>query len=234
MTAASITKSRLRRQIRDRRRDRTAAERAQADTVIGELAAALLSESPRLSAGPSLVAAYQSTTAEPGTRGLRHQAHRMGIPLALPVITSAPALDDAGSQVAALRWIRDDADLMATGPGMLTDASLTATGITTTPIDASAPEVIFLPALAVDAAGTRLGQGGGYYDRYLAELLTRPKQPMPPTQPMLVAIVYDDEFVDATGEPLPRESHDIPVHAAITPAGIRRCDPTAFTGGDRT
>lgn len=32
-------------------------------------------------------------------------------------------------------------------------------------------DVIFVPALALDLAGNRLGQGGGWYDRALADLL---------------------------------------------------------------
>ena len=32
------------------------------------------------------------------------------------------------------------------------------------------PEILFIPCLAFDDFGYRLGYGGGYYDRYLAKL----------------------------------------------------------------
>jgi len=65
-----------------------------------------------------------------------------------------------------------------------------------------------VPALAVDAAGRRLGRGGGSYDRALARV-----GPLIP----LIALVYDDELI----EHVPAEAHDIPVRATASPrAGI--------------
>ena len=66
--------------------------------------------------------------------------------------------------------------------------------------------VILTPALAVDHNGTRLGQGGGSYDRALAR--RRPDA-------VLVAIVNDEEYA---AWPLPRDAHDVRVNAVITPA----------------
>lgn len=68
--------------------------------------------------------------------------------------------------------------------------------------------LIVLPALAVDAAGTRIGQGGGWYDRAL--LHARPGAP-------IVAVVFDDERSPA---PLPRRPHDVPVDAVLSPGGF--------------
>jgi 5-formyltetrahydrofolate cyclo-ligase len=69
--------------------------------------------------------------------------------------------------------------------------------------------VILTPALAVDHSGTRLGQGGGCYDRALAR-----KHP----DAVLVAIVHDEEYA---AWPLPRAAHDVRVNAVITPrAGL--------------
>ncbi|MEZ5119725.1 MAG: 5-formyltetrahydrofolate cyclo-ligase [Candidatus Nanopelagicales bacterium] len=47
-------------------------------------------------------------------------------------------------------------------------------------------EVVVVPALAVTLNGQRLGQGGGYYDRFL------PQQP----QARTLALVWSDEIVD--------------------------------------
>lgn len=74
-------------------------------------------------------------------------------------------------------------------------------------------QAILIPALAVDTAGVRLGQGGGYYDRFLATL---PPLPLP-----LAAVVYAHELV-APGL-LPHDSLDVRVTYALTPAGYRRC-----------
>lgn len=63
-------------------------------------------------------------------------------------------------------------------------------------------EVVIVPALRVDNDGYRLGQGGGFYDRALAQLDT-----------WTIALIFPEEI---SGQPLPRESHDIPVKAYAT------------------
>ena len=65
----------------------------------------------------------------------------------------------------------------------------------------------FVPALAIDHAGNRLGRGAAYYDRALAGL------DMP-----ICAIVNTDEIVES----LPHEPHDIRVNMALTPQGLIR------------
>ena len=67
-------------------------------------------------------------------------------------------------------------------------------------------DLILIPALAASEDGTRLGQGGGWYDRTLPD-----RTPSAP----IVAVVFDDEVL-ADGR-IPREPHDIPVDAIITP-----------------
>jgi len=65
-------------------------------------------------------------------------------------------------------------------------------------------DTILAPALAIDAAGRRLGQGGGCYDRALQR-----------AGGMVIAVVADDEILDV----VPTEPHDQPVHAVLTPSG---------------
>lgn len=74
---------------------------------------------------------------------------------------------------------------------------------------------LMLPALAVDGSGTRLGQGGGYYDRFLAGLPSATSVGTP--QLPVAALVYSTEFLPAVR--LPCDSLDQRVNWAITPAG---------------
>lgn len=82
--------------------------------------------------------------------------------------------------------------------------------------------IVLVAALAVDLSGTRLGQGGGWYDRALLHL--RPGTPV-------VAAVFDEEVLPA--ESLPREPHDRPVDAVITPSRTILIHPGGPGGTDR-
>ncbi|AKH41415.1 5-formyltetrahydrofolate cyclo-ligase [Altererythrobacter atlanticus] len=68
------------------------------------------------------------------------------------------------------------------------------------------PEVLFMPLVGFTERGERLGQGGGYYDRWLA------------AHPATIAIgmAWDVQEV----EELPLEDHDIPLSAIVTPSRI--------------
>jgi 5-formyltetrahydrofolate cyclo-ligase len=68
-------------------------------------------------------------------------------------------------------------------------------------------DLIIAPALSVDTFGTRLGRGGGFFDRYLEDF-----------QGPVVAVVYDSEFV----KELPVEAHDRPVSFTVTEDGIKQ------------
>ena len=69
-------------------------------------------------------------------------------------------------------------------------------------IDRNQIEVVVVPALRVDGDGYRLGQGGGFYDRALAQV-----------DAWTIALIFPEEI---SGQPLPREDHDIPVNAYAT------------------
>lgn len=74
---------------------------------------------------------------------------------------------------------------------------------------------LFLPALAIDERGYRLGQGGGFYDRALADLPTHRSG-----GPLRIAVVFADEVVHQ----VPTDEHDCRVDFALTEAGIRSFD----------
>jgi 5-formyltetrahydrofolate cyclo-ligase len=88
---------------------------------------------------------------------------------------------------------------------------------------------IFLPATAVDYSGNRIGQGGGYYDKFLAALTAlfpsgtpAPDGGLLPPLPT-AAVVYDGELLPAGS--IPAEAFDRKVAAALTPAGLLQLQP---------
>ena len=70
------------------------------------------------------------------------------------------------------------------------------------------PDVIIMPLLGFDKHGTRLGYGGGYYDRTLERLSKRPR---------LVGIAFAAQEIDM----IPREPHDVPLDVIVTEQGTR-------------
>ena len=74
-------------------------------------------------------------------------------------------------------------------------------------------DAVIVPALLVDRRGFRLGQGGGSYDRALAELKSRS------SKLWSIALVYDGEI---TGNYLPNEAHDVRLNAVATPELVIR------------
>lgn len=71
-------------------------------------------------------------------------------------------------------------------------------------------EIILMPLLAFDAHGHRLGQGGGYYDRYLRNLDS--------ATPLRVGIAFHFQAV----EYVPIEQFDEKLHAVITERAVLR------------
>ena len=67
--------------------------------------------------------------------------------------------------------------------------------------------VIFLPALAVDKKGYRLGYGKGYYDRYLSKYAKY--------RPYTVGVVFEDLIFDE----IPHDEHDLPCDAVVCDGG---------------
>ena len=70
------------------------------------------------------------------------------------------------------------------------------------------PDVMILPLLACDRDGYRLGYGGGYYDRYLAEHDCALK----------IGIGFDCQYLE--GDILPRENHDQRLDALLMPTRL--------------
>ena len=85
-------------------------------------------------------------------------------------------------------------------------------------LDEVVPEVLIVPLLAFDAAGHRLGYGGGFYDRTLAALRARVSD-RDRTRGRATAIGF--AYAAQEVAPLPAEPTDAPLDAIVTEAGIR-------------
>jgi 5-formyltetrahydrofolate cyclo-ligase len=173
------SKAEVRAHLRSVRRRRPAA-----DAALAEALADLVLESAAQS-----VTAYVPVGAEPGGALLVPALAATGVRLLLPVLRDDLDLDWAEYD-GALQPSRRFRLQEPTGPRLGRDAIATV-------------DLIIAPALAVDRAGNRLGQGGGSYDRALAR-----------TAAPVIVPLYPGELVDE----LPAEPHDRPVSAALVAA----------------
>jgi 5-formyltetrahydrofolate cyclo-ligase len=74
------------------------------------------------------------------------------------------------------------------------------------------PDILLVPLLAFDAAGWRLGYGGGYYDHTLRKL--RAQKPI-----VAVGLAFDEQKIDA----VPHLDYDQQLDWLLTPSGPIRC-----------
>ena len=136
---------------------------------------------------------YRSDEGEAPSRGYIRFFFERGHPIALPRVTTLDkpmefhlhtdpyAESDLESGVWGLRQPRTDAPVVV-------------------------PEVLFMPLVGFTAKGDRLGQGGGYYDRFLA---AHP-------QTIAIGMAWDVQEVDE----LPTELHDMRLTAIVTPTRV--------------
>ena len=155
----------------------------------------------------STVAAYVSVGSEPCTRLLLTRLEAAGVTVLLPVL--GPRLGRCWG-----RFLGTE-DLAERAPGRPPEPS----GPVLPAVAVADAELLLVPALAVDRAGNRLGQGGGWYDRMIP--LTSPTAPV-------CAMVYPDETVRV---PLPVEAHDRKVDAVVTSQEWFLLEGSAFAAG---
>jgi len=181
----SIRKARLHRS--ERRREELALELRDHVLELPEIATA------------TCVSVYASRAHEPGTLPLIEALHDRGVSVLIP------RLGDGLRRGWTMYQGADD--LIERAPGRPPEPS----GEFLPPEAIEQAQIVIVPALAVDSLGTRLGQGGGWYDRALEGL--DPRVP-------IVALTYSAEFRGPGELALPRESHDVGVHRVVTPQGV--------------
>ena len=170
----SIGKRSLRVEALSRRDSIRAVERMAAELALAAAVAPLVG---------GRTAAYVSIGTEPGTAALLAGLDEV----LLPVLLEDGDLD----------WVLFEGTVVP-GPHGLLEPAGPRLGR-----DAVADcSLVVVPALAVDRAGTRLGRGGGSYDRALRR-----------TSAFVVAALHVGELCGA----LPSEPHDEPVDAVVLP-----------------
>lgn len=139
-------------------------------------------------------AVYKAQGSELDALPLAKALMERDIDLALPVAIAE------GQPLVFRRWSpRDPLEIDASGvPAPLPLA------------EAITPDVIFVPLLAADGRGYRLGQGGGYYDRTLSAL--RNAEPRAWAQPWFIGFCYSGQIVEKIAE----EAHDERLHGFLT------------------
>lgn len=178
----------LREAVRAHRQARSSRERVDAGAAIAEHAIDIVADA-------GCAALYAARPAEPSTQPLMEHLHANGVDVLLPMLGPGLSRDWAVHKAGDALEIR--------APGRPPDPAGPGLGVTAL----QRADVVFVPALAVDRDGVRLGQGGGWYDRVLEH--RRPDAPV-------VAIVFDDEVSE---HPLPRAPHDQSVDGVLTPSG---------------
>ena len=146
---------------------------------------------------PSLIAGYLSIGHEPVTGPLIEAVAERGARVIVPVLRSDRDLDWARHTPGGQVTPGPLGTVEPTGPRLGVDAICTV-------------DVVFVPALAVDHSGRRLGRGGGSYDRALARLRATG------SRALVLAVVHDGELLDE----VPAEAHDEPVDGVLTASGL--------------
>jgi 5-formyltetrahydrofolate cyclo-ligase len=141
----------------------------------------------------AVIGLYHAAAHEAPASGYARFFHEAGHTLALPRFA------ERGAAMAFARHTDPHAESdLEVGPfGMLQPAP---------DAEALVPDVLFVPLVGFTPALERLGQGGGHYDRWIAE--------HPPA--LAVGLAWDAQAC----ERLPTEPHDKPLDAVVTPTRI--------------
>jgi 5-formyltetrahydrofolate cyclo-ligase len=124
---------------------------------------------------------------------------------------SAPRVDAAAKRM-TLHVLAGEEQLVPGAYGIREPAPQTPLAAAPAP---GTSQLMLVPGLAFDAAGGRLGYGGGYYDRLLEDHAAA----LDSGALQLAACAFAAQLVDV----VPTEPHDVRVRFLITEAGVMDC-----------
>ncbi|GAA1350975.1 5-formyltetrahydrofolate cyclo-ligase [Falsarthrobacter nasiphocae] len=193
---AAERKSALRRQIRAARAALTAQDRARASEGL----AASVRRARALAGAGDTTLAFLPHASEPPVMAALEELHATGSRVLVPRVLPERRLE----------WV-----LWQPGEPLVRSPHVPLDEPSGPAASDLRPSLVLVPALGIGENGVRLGQGGGFYDTFLASL--------PASDSVLVAaVVYDDELAlpDAPAEPW-----DAVLEWAVTPGGLWRRRP---------
>jgi 5-formyltetrahydrofolate cyclo-ligase len=188
----------LRDRVRTARAQRAAIEQARLASALAVIALAAAPVREACLTG-RWITAYAAMPGEPGTGPLLERVRLAGGRVALPIVRPDCTLawgEDTGPEHLRLsaRGIAEPATA---------DVAMDAAGLAM-----HAPAVLLIPATAAGRDGSRLGQGGGFYDLLLAAIPARTAG-----GPWRIAVVHDDEVLPS----VPHDDRDQSIDAIMTP-----------------
>jgi 5-formyltetrahydrofolate cyclo-ligase len=195
VTTTAASQASLRRSLRRELWARRAAQPRAARRAAARLICAHLALAPWFRPGIAL-GLYLSRDSEVDTASLLALARRRGCRVYLPHITDYAAhrmllVRDRGARRTLNRYRIAEPRGAATLP-------------------AQAFALVLMPLVGFDGAGNRLGNGAGYYDRFVANRRGRYGKPL------LIGIAFECQRLAA----LPTAAHDVPLDGVITERGL--------------
>lgn len=189
---SDLNRQQLRDQLKAKRLNLSTSERARASLQICDSSCQLTDFKKA-----QHIAIYLSHQGEVETVGIIEQARNLQKKLYLPV------LHPEKPGFLSFVLFKPDAPLIKNRFGILEPAFNPADIIGPNQLD-----IIFLPLVAFDPQGNRLGTGAGFYDRSLADV----------HQPTLIGLAYEFQ-----NQPLYAQSWDVPMNLVITEKKIYVC-----------
>jgi 5-formyltetrahydrofolate cyclo-ligase len=123
-------------------------------------------------------------------------------------ISPYPILERLGpGQRAALPWFLDRDSRMLFREAPAVEPSPWGVLQPSVEAEALAPDVVLVPLVAADRAGTRIGHGKGHYDRALAHLREGGSV-------FTIGLGWEPQILD---DPIPADPWDVPLDAIATP-----------------
>lgn len=195
-TSPAVTKAEARRRLRTARRQLDAEQQRIGGELLADVLSALIS-------ADAVVAGFLPIPGEPNLLPFVHRHSARGGEVYLPVITDpeqrrmqwAPWSNEASLQPSSFAPVTEPTGPRVATPDLLSEGLL-----------------MLVPALAVDTAGARLGQGGGYYDTLFTEV------PQLSDVGQVLAVVHPWEVMEPGSFPV--EAHDLRLTSAVTETGL--------------